>query len=70
MKVRHMPTCDYTITYTDNSKDDHVIKLSKWEDAEKVAHFIATMPLYTNVVLTDGYSNYNHFVNSVTISFV
>ena len=65
-----MPTCDYTITYTDNSGDDHVIKLSKWEDAEKVAHFIATLPLYTDVVLTDGYSNYHYSTDPITISFV
>jgi hypothetical protein len=60
-----MPTCDYTITYTDNSGDDHMIHLSKWEDAEKVATLLVTL-MYTDVVLTDGYRVHNYSTHQVT----
>jgi len=57
----------YTITYTDNSGDDQIITLSNWQDAEKVAAYLATLPLYTNVILTDGFRDLNYSTLQITL---
>jgi hypothetical protein len=45
-------TLDYRITYTDHRRDEQEVRCSAFEDAEKIAKFLAD--LYGHVCLVDG----------------
>jgi hypothetical protein len=45
-------TLDYRITYTDHRRDEQEVCCSAFEDAEKIAQFLAD--LYDRASLSDG----------------
>jgi hypothetical protein len=45
-------TLDYRITYTDHRRDEQEVRCSAFEDAEKIAKFLAD--LYGYASLSDG----------------
>lgn len=47
---------EYKISYTAYRGEGRLVECSNFEDAEKIAQFIANMPLVTDVILQDGYS--------------
>lgn len=56
-----MESVDYKITYTGHRNEDRIVLCNNYEDAEKIAAFIAEcIPAVRNVVLTDGTFNVSY----------
>ena len=51
---------DYKITYISNTGEDRTVQCNNFEDAERIAQFIANMSLVSEVVLNDGFYNRNY----------